>query len=260
MDLNLSGRTALVTGGSKGIGLAVARALAAENCHLHLVARNPMDLEQAASTIRTAHRVDVRVHATDLSQGTAIEALAKACATTDILVNNAGAIPGGALDAVDDATWRRSWDLKVFGYINLTRAIYALMRARRRGIIVNVIGVAGQTPVASYISGSAANAALMMFTRALGGVSLDDGIRVVGVNPGPVATDRMVTLMRTRAASELGDPERWAELLSRLPGGRPATPEEVADLVTFLASDQAGYITGTVVTIDGGLSARGRLV
>jgi len=260
MDLNLSGRTALITGGSKGIGLAVARALAAESCHLHLVARNPADLEQAASTIRASHRVDVRVHATDLSQGTATEALAKACATIDILVNNAGAIPGGALDAVDDATWRRSWDLKVFGYINLTRAIYASMRARRRGVIVNVIGVAGQTPVASYISGSAANAALMMFTRALGGVSLDDGVRVVGVNPGPVATDRMVTLMRTRAASELGDPERWAELLSRLPGGRPATPEEVADLVTFLASDRAGYITGTVVAIDGGLSARGRLV
>lgn len=260
MNLDLSGRTALVTGGSKGIGLAVAKALAAEGCRLHLAARNPADLERAAAAIRQAHGVEVRVHASDLSQAAAAEALAEASEGVDILVNNAGAIPGGALDAIDDATWRRSWDLKVFGYVALTRAVYASMRARRRGVIVNVIGVAGQTPVASYISGSAANAALMMFTRALGGVSLDDGVRVVGVNPGPVATDRMVTLMRTRAASDLGDAERWPELLSRLPGGRPAKPEEVADLVAFLASDRAAYITGTVVTIDGGLSARGRLV
>lgn len=260
MNLDLSGRTALVTGGSKGIGLAVAKALAAEGCCLHLAARDPADLERAAAAIRQAHGVEVHLHTADLSQTAAVEALAEASEGVDILINNAGAIPGGALDTIDDATWRRSWDLKVFGYVTLTRAVYASMRARRQGVIVNVIGVAGQTPVASYISGSAANAALMMFTRALGGVSLDDGVRVVGVNPGPVATDRMVTLMRTRAASELGDVERWSELLSRLPGGRPAKPEEVADLVVFLASDRAAYITGTVVTIDGGLSARGRLV
>jgi hypothetical protein len=260
MDLGLRGRTALVTGGSKGIGLAAACALAAEGCNLHLAARGRADLEKAENAIRSTQNVNVRVHAMDLADARNAEALARTCADVDILVNNAGAIPGGGIDAIDEATWRKSWDLKVFGYVNLTRALYAAMRARKKGVIVNVIGVAGQTPVASYISGSAANAALMMFTRALGGMSLEDGVRVVGVNPGPIATDRMVALMRTRAASELGAPERWRELLSRLPGGRPGEPEEVADVIAFLASDRAAYITGTVVTIDGGLSARGRLV
>jgi NAD(P)-dependent dehydrogenase (short-subunit alcohol dehydrogenase family) len=227
---------------------------------LHLAARTLADLEKARDGIRQAHNVNVSVHVANLADSGDAGALAKACADVDILVNNAGAIPGGGIDAVDEGTWRKSWDLKVFGYVNLTRAFYAVMRARRKGVIVNVIGVAGQTPVASYISGSAANAALMMFTRALGGMSLEDGVRVVGVNPGPIATDRMVTLMRTRAASELGDAERWRDLMSRLPGGRPGEPDEVAALIAFLASDRAAYITGTVVTIDGGLNARGRLV
>jgi NAD(P)-dependent dehydrogenase (short-subunit alcohol dehydrogenase family) len=100
----------------------------------------------------------------------------------------------------------------------------------------------------------------MAFTRALGGVSLDHGIRVVGVNPGPVATDRMVKLMKRRAVDSFGDEGRWRELFGNYPGGRPATAEEVADLILFLASPRAAYITGTVVTIDGGIAARGSII
>lgn len=256
MELGLHGRRALVTGGSRGIGLAVAQALAAEGCHLHLAARSPETLAGAADSIRSAHQVDVQVHALDLGVSANVDALASAVGDIDVLVNNAGAIPGGSLEQVDEARWRQGWDLKVFGYVNLTRLFYARMRSRGHGVIVNVIGLAGEKPDFNYVAGSAGNAALMAFTRAMGSYALDDGLRVVGVNPGAVETDRIVTLMRTRAASELGDAERWREYLDKLPLGRAAEAREVADLVVFLASDRASYITGTVVTLDGGVAAR----
>ena len=131
--------------------------------------------------------------------------------------------------------------------------------ARGAGVIVNDIGNSGENWDANYIAGSTGNAAMMAFTRALGGVSLDDGIRVVGVNPGPVATDRMVKLMKRRALDTHGDEGRWEELFDNYPGGRPAEAKEVAELMVFLASARAAYITGTVVTIDGGIAARGSI-
>ena len=257
MDLNLTGQTALITGGSKGIGRAVAERFAAEGCNLHLVARTAADLDLAKSVIEQAHDVAVTTHALDLATSRSVDHLAEVCSEVPILVNNAGAIPAGNLAAIDEARWRAAWDLKVFGYINMTRAFLALMAARGHGAIVNVIGLAGEKPDSGYVAGSTGNASLMAFTRAVGGASLEDGVRVVAVNPGAVETDRLVTLMRTRAEDQLGDAERWRELLGRLPLGRAATVQEVADMVVFLASERAAYISGTVITIDGGHAARG---
>ena len=153
--------------------------------------------------------------------------------------------------------WRTGWDLKVFGYIDLSRSYLAKMRARKRGVIVNVIGLAGERVDFNYVAGSMGNASLMAMTRALGGTSPEFGVRVVGVNPGPVDTDRIVYLAKKRAASQFGDENRWREAFAKMPFGRPATVDEVAATVVFLASDLSAYTSGTIVTIDGGIASRG---
>jgi NAD(P)-dependent dehydrogenase (short-subunit alcohol dehydrogenase family) len=173
-----------------------------------------------------------------------------------VLVNNAGDIPAGSLDDLDEAAWRAGWDLKVFGYIGLTRHYLSKMRARRRGVIINIIGTAGERPIPVYLSGSMGNASLMSFTVALGAASPEHGVRVLGVNPGPVLTDRVVKISRKRAQQLLGDEERYTELLKKNPFGRPASVDEIAASVVFLASDLASYTSGTIVTIDGGFSKR----
>jgi NAD(P)-dependent dehydrogenase (short-subunit alcohol dehydrogenase family) len=260
MDLGLNGRTAIITGASRGIGRAVAERLAAEGCHLHLVARTRPDLEQLRDRLASQHAVQVHIHVADLSVSDSIDALAARCGEVDILVNNAGAIPGGSLIAVDDATWRAAWDLKVFGFVNFCRAMYPRMKARGKGVIINIVGIAGgEVTEFNYIVGTAGNASLAAFTKALGSGSPADNIRVLGVNPGPTATDRLVSLMQQNAVAKGLDSQEWRQLTAHLPFGRPGEPNEVADLVAFLASDRATYISGTLVTIDGGLSARGRL-
>ena len=259
MELNLKGKSVLITGGSKGIGRAVADVLAAEGCDLHLAARDGAALEAAAAELAAKFGVKVDVHAADLSMRANVEALAATCAGVDILVNNAGAIPGGTIDDIDDDRWRAGWDLKVFGYITMTRALYRAMCARGAGVIVNVIGAAGEVPDARYICGSTANAALIMLTQALGAVAVDHGVRVLGVSPGATSTDRMRTLMETKAEAEFGDRTRWQSFLGHLPLGRGGTPEEVADVVAFLASERASYVSGTVVPVDGGFSNRGKV-
>ena len=256
MDLKLSGRTALITGGSRGIGFGVAQGLAAEGCHLHLTARNAADLDAARGKILAAHKVNVTCHALDLGVSENARKLAQACRDVDILVNNAGAIPQGTLTGLDEKTWRASWDLKVFGYINVTRDIYAAMCERKRGVIVNIIGGAGERPTAGYVAGSMANAGLMAFSRALGAESPNHGVRVVGLNPSATATDRGVTRWRNQAQKDLGDAERWRELTKGFPFGRPAEVKEVADVVVFLCSDRASYVSGTVISVDGGAAAR----
>lgn len=257
MDLHLRGKRVLITGASKGIGAAAAEAFAEEGSHLHLAARNAEALELLARRLRDAHEVEVTVHAVDLRRPDDLAALAESAGKVDILVNNAGDIPGGPLETVDEATWRHAWDLKVFGYINLTRLIYARMKRRGHGVIINDIGSAGERFDANYIVGSAGNAALMAFTRALGGSSLNDNIRVVGINPGPVATDRVLALSRRQALARFGDENRYREILAGLPLGRPAKPREIADMMAFLASERSGYTSGVIITIDGGLCAGG---
>jgi len=242
MDLNLKGKRVLVTGGSKGIGKACADAFAAEGAKVRIASRNPPAGPDAK--------------AVDISQRGAAETLAQWAGELDILVNNAGAIPGGDLLKVDEETWRRAWELKVFGYINLTRVVYAGMKQRKRGVIVNIIGSAGEKLDAAYIAGSTGNAGLMAFTRALGGASHADGIRVVGINPGPTATDRLLSLYKQRAETLLGDAKRYEELFSSMSFGRPAEAAEIAAAVVFLSSQKSAYTSGCILTVDGGLAAR----
>lgn len=256
MDLELAGKRALITGASKGIGRGVAEALAREGCHLHLAARTEADLERAQTELSTTHGVEVVIHPADLSQSKACRALAKATDGIDILVNNAGAIRAGSIEAVDEATWQEGWNLKIFGFINLTREVYPAMCERGSGAIVNVIGNAGERPAANYISGSMGNAALIALTKALGAESLDKGVRVVGVSPGQIATERLERQQRIKAEHTLGDADRWREMLTHLPQGRPGTVEECASVIAFLTSARAGWVSGSVLTVDGGMHAR----
>ena len=240
MDLKLAGKTALITGASKGIGGAAAEMLAAEGCHLVLVARTADDLARASESIARKANVSVQTVSADLSNSANVTRLAREFPDIDILVNNAGAIPGGKLLDIDEATWRVAWDLKVFGYINMCRAFYALMKARHAGVIINVIG----------------NAALTAFTQSLGSVRVRDGVRVVAVSPGPVATERLVTLMRKKAQDRTGNAENWRDLLKPQPFERAATAEEIGAAIAFLASEYSSYTSGSVAVIDAGLSAR----
>lgn len=250
MDLQLSGKLALVTGASRGIGRAIASTLAEEGCDLVLVSRDDVTLNAVATSIRQRSAHSVRTIPCDLSDQRGIERIAVEVPELDILINNAGAIPGGDLTQVDNETWRNAWDLKVFGYINLSRALYPSLK-KRRGVIVNIIGSAGDRHSPHYIAGSTGNAALMSFTRALAKQATKDGMRVVGINPGSVETERLERMERARAYHELGDEARWRELTSALPFGRPASPDEIASAAAFLASPRSAYTTGTILTIDG---------
>ncbi len=259
MDLKLKGRSVLITGGSKGIGFGVARWFAQEGCNLRLAARSQEDLAQAKKKLLEIANVDVQTFAMDLSRAESRDKLVAACSDVDILINNAGGVPGGTIEDIDDVKWRAAWDLKVFGYINMSRAFFTLMKARKSGVIINIIGVGGERLDAGYIAGATGNAALMAFTRTLGSTSIDHGVRVLGVNPGPVETERLEFLGRKRAADRLGDPERWREFFKHMPLGRAASVDETAASVVFLASDLSAYTSGIIFTIDGGLVSRGAL-
>ena len=255
MDLKIRGRSAVITGASKGIGRAVADRLAAEGVNVHLVARTETALETTASELQDRYGVDAGYSALDLAVSSNVDQLfAEYSGAIDILVNNAGAIPGGNIDRVDEATWRQAWDLKVFGYINMCRLAYDRMRDAGHGVIINVIGAAGERPSPGYIAGAGGNASLMAITRGLGGHSLSDGIRVVAINPGLIRTERLVTILKAQAEESLGDENRWEELID--PIFAPGDPQHIADLAAFLASDLSGNTTGTVFTVDGGSSVR----
>ena len=260
MDLGLKGRTALITGASQGIGEGLAVGFAKEGVNLHLTARRGDLLDALCKRLQSEYAITATAHACDLTQDQAVDRLADAVGDVDILVNNAGVIPGGDLASIDAKTWRQGWELKVFGYIDMCRLYYARMKAQGGGVIINNIGNAGERYDANYIAGTTGNAALMAFTRALGGPSLDDNIRVVGVNPGPVNTDRIYKLLKHRAKEWLGDEARYGELEKNYPLGRPAHVDEVVDQMVFLASERAGYTSGTIVTIDGGIASRSSII
>ncbi|MDQ0394356.1 SDR family oxidoreductase [Labrys monachus] len=259
MDLGLAGKRVLVTGASQGIGSGLARAFASEGCHVELTARSADKLQAIEREIRAAGGT-AGVHPLDLAQPGAAQALAEAVGDVDILINNAGVIPSGSLFDIDEARWRAGWELKVYGYINLCRLYYPRMKAQGGGVILNNIGNGGEIADPQYIAGAMGNASLMAFTRAIGGTSLNDNIRVVGVNPGPVDTDRIYAMLRKRARDMFGDEERYRELEALYPLKRPAKVHEVVDLFLFLASYRSGYTSGTIMTVDGGIASRRSIV
>jgi NAD(P)-dependent dehydrogenase (short-subunit alcohol dehydrogenase family) len=249
MDLGLKGRSVLITGGSKGIGLACAQRFAAEGCTLHLVSRDQGRLEAARTAIRAQHPVEVTLHAADLRDGQTVKRVAAAAGAVDILVNNAGDIPGGSVLDIDEAKWRHAWDLKLFGYVNMTREVLGAMKSRGRGVIVNVIGMAGEKPSYEYLCGAVANAGLAAFTKGLGAKTPEFGVRVVAVHPPATRTDRIMTLVRSVAKQKYGDESRADEVLKDGSFGRVIEPEQVADTVAFLASHRASHLSGTVVNL-----------
>jgi len=256
MDLELSGKRALVTGASKGIGLGIARALAAEGADVVVVARSQDRLTAEADAMSSEFAITCEAFAGDLSDSADQSRLTEFLepGALDIVVNNAGAIPGGSVADVDEQTWRRAWDLKVFGYINLTRLLLPRLVEQGDGVIANVIGAAADRPNPGYIAGAAGNSALVGFTKAIGSTSLRDGVRVFAVNPGLIITDRMGDILRRQALDRFDDADRWEELIPTDPA--PGTVEQVADVVTFLASPRASHVSGCVLTLDGGASAR----
>lgn len=256
MDLNLAGKTALITGGSRGIGFATAKRFAMEGVNLRLAARSAEQLTKSAEALRKLAAIDIRTHALDLGDAAQRATLIGDCTDIDILVNNAGNIPSGTIDEMDDKAWRAAWELKLFGFIDLTRAYFVRMKEKRNGVIINIIGAAGERPDYNYAAGSMANAALMALTRALGGVSPDFNIRVVGINPGAVMTERSIEQSKRNALRRFGDASRWQERYKTLPFGHPQTPDQLGAIVAFLASEHAGYVTGTIVTADGGVVSR----
>jgi hypothetical protein len=167
----------------------------------------------------------------------------------DILINNAGALPGGHVLDIDEATWRKAWDLKVFGYINMCREFYRSFKARGCGTIINVIGMGAVMKYPWYVCGAGGNAAVAAFTNALGGESHKDGIRVLGVSPGPVATERAAQVLAQGGVTGSGQ-----DGVQTAFGREWASAEQIADVVAFMASGRASYVSGTVVNVDLGAS------
>ena len=254
MDLGLDGKQVLITGGSKGIGLAVAHAFAAEGANIVIASRDQAMLDNAAGEVRRKHNAKVAAHAADLSDAGQRLRMHQAFPDVDILVNNAGAIPGGGIADVSLERWQEAWALKVFGYVHLCQLYVAKMKARKAGTIVNIIGMGGRAVRPDYICGAAGNSALIGFTNALGAETPNYNVRVFGINPAATMTDRIVALSKARAKARYGDEGRWEDVLNagKLPFGRIKTAEEVAALATMLSAPQVHYLSGIVIDMDGG--------
>ncbi len=249
----------MVSGASKGIGRAIARAFAAEGAHLSLCARSEAGLAAVARELEDKCGATVLVHAADLATAEGITGWTRATvdrfAGVDVLVNNAGAAQGGSFLELPDQVWLDSWQLKLFGYIRIAREVFPHLVARGGGRIVNVIGVAGVQPMANYMVGGAANAALLNVTKSLANEGAPHGILVNGVNPGPIRTDRWDGLVvRWGRAKGIAPDAAERDLVADVPLKRVGTPEEVANVVVFLASELATYVTGVTIAIDGGMT------
>jgi len=259
MDLHLTNQHVLITGGSKGIGLACARVFLQEGAKVSLVSRDQANLEAAKQRLITelpavANRI--AVFSADLTSAdsalAALNAAEKALGNVDVLVNSAGAAKRTAAPDLTPEIWRNALNAKFFTYINMMDPVIKRMGERRKGVIVNVVGAGGKVASTVHISGGSANAALMLATAGLAAAYAPYGIRVNAVNPAATLTERLKEGIKVTAAHEkISEEQALKDATSKVPMGRLATPEEVADTVVYLASDRASYVTGTIITMDG---------
>lgn len=257
MDLGLSGATALVTGGSKGIGRATAQLLAEEGCDLAIVARGQEQLKLAADEIAESTGQRVIPLAGDMSQQEDVDRCAQRAIEElgglDVLITCAGSSPGGLLEELTEDEWLSSLNLKFMGYVRTCTAVLPHMRERGRGTVVLVVGNDGVKPSWWELTAGAANAADINFASSIAEQYGRHGVRVNTVNPGPVETDRWGWLLEQFASDKKVSLERAEELaMSSIPLGRIATAEEVANVTVFLASPRASFVNGAHLVIDGG--------
>ncbi len=257
MELNLSGKIAVVTGGNRGLGAASAEALASEGTQLFLTGRDAGKLQQTANKISGKFGANVATLAADLTDATGAEAIANAAleqfGRIDILVCCAGSSQGGLFWEIPDQVWIDSLNLKFLATVRMIRAVIPGMRERGYGRIVPIVGNTGKQPSSKLLPSAAANAALLAVIKGLADEVAGDGVVINAVNPGPTRTERWNNLMSNLAESSgrtVGSVE--GDFINKIPMSRLGEPEEIARLVTFLASDAAANMTGTSITADGG--------
>ena len=271
MDLQLQGKHVLITGGSKGIGLACARAFLAEGARVSLVSRNPENLERGAAQLAQSqgHGTGagsvgdsgsrIATFAADLKDPeaavAALDAAEQGCGPVDILVNSAGAAKRTGPDDLTPKAWHDSMEAKYFTYIHMLDPVIKRMGRRGSGVIVNVVGAGGKVASPTHLSGGAANAALMLVSAGMAAAYGPKGVRVNAVNPGLTLTERLKEGLAAEARlANIGIDEAMERANQRLPLGRIAKPEEIADAVVFLASPRASYITGAILAMDGAVT------
>jgi NAD(P)-dependent dehydrogenase (short-subunit alcohol dehydrogenase family) len=252
MELGLSGKTVLIAGGTKGIGLACAQAFHSEGAKVAITSREASNIAAARMKLGNAV-IGIPADLIHAQQAAATVAEAeREIGPIDILVNSAGAAKRIAPADLTPAAWRAAMDAKYFTAINLIDPVIKSMAARGQGVIINIIGNGGKAANAAHVPGGAANAALMLATAGLGAAYAPRGVRVVGVNPGTTNTGRVAQGMQANAKLDgISPDEALRRTIARIPMGRMAEPEEIAAAVVFLASAKASYITGVTITMDG---------